>query len=165
MYDNLMNKFRLSMQDPSVYYNEDNIRMTISLRNIYGRLANSLVSEGKKDSAIAVCDKCVKMVPDKIVPYNYFSLGMMEAYYRAGASTKAHEMAKRTLDHTKQELRYYFSFAADKAQSLDQQKQMSLAVVQRIGQITELYKDEPIQKESMALFDKYYSLYSGEPTP
>jgi len=161
MYDNLMNKFRLDMQDPSVYFNEDHMRMTISLRNVYGRLANGLIDEGKKDSAIAVCDRCVQMMPDKIVPYNYFSLPLAEAYYHAGAAQKGSKMMKRTLDLNRQDLAYYFSFPADKAGSLDQQKQMSLAVVQRIGQITEQYNDGPIQKEAQLLFDKYYALYTN----
>ncbi|MEI6575856.1 MAG: DUF2723 domain-containing protein [Bacteroidota bacterium] len=162
MYDNLMNKFKLNMQDPNVYFNEDHLRMTVSLRNIYGRLANALITEGKNDSALAVCDRCIQLMPDKIVPYNYFTLGVVEAYFRAGAKDKAIGILKRTLALNKQDLSYYFSFPADKTQSLDQQKQMALAIVQRIGQLIERFPDPDVQKESKAIFDKYYSLYTGE---
>jgi len=162
MYDNLMNKFRLNMQNPAIYFNEDHLRMTISLRNIYGRLANALIAEGKKDSAISICDRCVQMMPDKVVPYNYFILPVAEAYYHADAKDKGSKMLKRIIELNRQDLVYYFSFPANKSGSLDQQKQMALAVVQRIGQITEQYSDTPLQKSAKDLFDKYYGLYTNE---
>jgi len=84
LFDNLVNKFGSGMENPDLYYSEDNLRMSMSLRNIYGRLAKELIKEGKKDSAIIVCDKIMELIPPESIPYNYFSSG-----FRIGSIVKS----------------------------------------------------------------------------
>ena len=75
MYDNMMNKFKYgNMNDPKVYIDENNSRMMTNIRNSFNRLATGLIEEGKKDSAIAVIDRCFELIPGSIVPYEYFTL-------------------------------------------------------------------------------------------
>jgi len=84
MYGNIMDKFVYgNMNDPRVYLDENNMRMTTNFRINFGRLAEDLLIEGKRDSAVAVLDKCVEITPDKTVPYNYFMTRIGELYYRA----------------------------------------------------------------------------------
>lgn len=85
MYDNVMNKFLWgNMNDEKVYLDENNLRMTTNFRINFSRLAEELLRENKRDSAIKVLDKCVEVMPDKTVPYNYFMTKIAELYYRAG---------------------------------------------------------------------------------
>ena len=52
MYDNVMNKFKWANVDPEkVYLDEQNQRLVLSYRNLFNRLADALILEGKKDSA------------------------------------------------------------------------------------------------------------------
>ena len=84
MYDNMMNKFKWgNMPDPDVYLDENNLRMTMNFRNNFARLADALLQEGKRDSAIAALDRCVEVMPDANVPYNIFMIRIIENYYKA----------------------------------------------------------------------------------
>ncbi len=48
MYDNMINKFRWGgVQDSSVFLDENNLRMLGNFRNNFGRLAETLINEGK----------------------------------------------------------------------------------------------------------------------
>ncbi len=83
MYNNIMNKFKFgNMNDERVYLDENNIRMTTNFRINFSRLAEELLNEGRRDSAIKVLDKCVYEMPDKTVPYNYFMSRIAELYYQ-----------------------------------------------------------------------------------
>jgi hypothetical protein len=81
------------MNDERIYLDENNIRMTTNIRINFSRLAEQLLVEGKKDSAIKVLDRCVEVTPDKTIPYNYFMLNVAMLYYRAAG-------AFRTVDTT-----------------------------------------------------------------
>ncbi len=84
MYNNVMNKFVFgNMNDEHVYLDENNLRMTTNFRINFSRLAEELMNAGRRDSAIKVLDKCVEVMPDKQVPYNYFMTKVAELYYRA----------------------------------------------------------------------------------
>lgn len=84
MYNNVMNKFVFgNMNDEKVYLDENNLRMTTNFRINFARLSEELLIAGKRDSAIKVLDKCLEVMPDKTVPYNYFMAKVAELYYRA----------------------------------------------------------------------------------
>lgn len=84
MYDNMVNKFLWgNMSDPRVYLDQNNLNMTMNLRNNFSRLAETLLTEGKRDSALTVLDKCLEVMPDKTVPYNIMMLRIIELYYSA----------------------------------------------------------------------------------
>ena len=76
---------------------ETNMRMTYNLRNNFARLADALLREGKTDSAIAVLDKCIEVMPDHSIPYNFFMTPIAEAYYRAGQQGQDSLVHKRQL--------------------------------------------------------------------
>ena len=89
MYENVMSKFQYgNMNDERVYMDENNMRMTTNFRINFGRLAEDLLNEGKRDSAVAVLDKCVEVTPDKTIPYNYFMTRIAELYYRAAGAAR-----------------------------------------------------------------------------
>ena len=82
MYRNMMTKFKFGgIENPKVYIDENKLRFTTSLRRQFGVLADALIAEGKRDSALAVLDYCQEKVPAKTVNHNYGSFGLMESYY------------------------------------------------------------------------------------
>ncbi len=162
MYNNLMNKFKWgNMQDPHIYIDETNRRMTMNFRNNFGRLANALVLEGKKDSAIKVCDRCLEVMPDKSIPYNYFVLPVAEAYYKAGAADKANKVIKRLIEIYQQNLNYYLSFPENKAEQVDMEEQRSLALLKKIAKMTKKYKQNVLAKKTSDMLNDYYKIYIG----
>jgi tetratricopeptide (TPR) repeat protein len=163
MYNNVMNKFVWgNMSDPKVYLDETIMRMTMNLRNNLARLANSLIAEGKKDSAIKVIDKAFEVMPEKSVPYNYFTWTLVESYYKAGDTVKANKITARIIDLYEQNLKYLFSFKGAQGKNLADKKEQALSIIQRIAQITEYFEKGILSKRSKDLFQKYYMIYSGK---
>ena len=75
MYDNLIHKFKWgNMGDSDVYLDETNMRMTMNFRNNFARLADALIAEGEFDKAEVVLDRCIEIMPDETIPFNYFNL-------------------------------------------------------------------------------------------
>ena len=147
LYNNMMNKFRWrSMNNPKIYLSEDNLRMTMNFRNNFGRLAGALLAEGKKDSAIKVCDKCLEVMPDNCVPFNYFILPVAEVYQKAGQPEKAEKIIKRMMEISNEELKYYFEFKKDMADQVRQDINYTVQVLQNCVML------------SIPLADDYYQL-------
>lgn len=162
MYDNLMNKFQFgNMKNPSVYLDETNMRMTMNLRNNFGRLAFALIEEGKKDSAVMVCDRCMEEMPHETVPYSFFVLPVAEAYYEAGAIEKGNQIMDILLEGYKDKLKYYFAFTGERAKIIDIDKQRGLGVMQRIADVAEQHNQIEIANKASEIFNNYYSLYSS----
>ncbi len=162
LYDNLMNKFQWgNMNDPDVYLDEDHRRLTVSFRNVFQRLAGQLIAENKPDSAITALDKAMEVMPEYNVPYNYFTFLIAENYYKAGAYEKANDIAERMIDLHEQNLDYYFRFERPLANMIDENKQESLAMMQRIAQVTEQHGQEELAERSGSIFDTYYDLWAG----
>jgi hypothetical protein len=115
MYENLMNKFEFgNTKDPNVYIDETIRRMASNFRNIYGRLASSLADAGEKERAAEVLDRIMEEMPEHSYPYNFFILGIIEGYYKAGANDKAKAIIETYADRLEGELAYYRSFKGSK---------------------------------------------------
>lgn len=160
LYDNIMNKFQWgNMNGQGVYLNEDHLRLAVNFRNIFQRLAHALIREGKTEKAIEVLDRAMEVMPERNVPFNYFTLLLAEAYYAAGAPEKANPIVERMLEKEEQNLRYYFSFTGRKANLIEPSKQESLALLQRLNHAASIYEQADINQRASAIFENYYRLY------
>ncbi|HBF87847.1 MAG TPA: hypothetical protein DDX39_04315 [Bacteroidales bacterium] len=162
MYDNMINKFKWGgINDPNVYMDENNLRMTMNLRNNFARLADELLKEGKKDSAIVVLDKCLEVMPNNTVPFNYFNLGIAEGYYKAGINEKANGIVEILAKSSQDDLNYYFSLDGDYATSVEFEIKKAMMVMQELVRLTSAYKQEKINKTLSDDFQKLYTIYSS----
>ena len=162
MYDNVMNKYEFGgMENPNVYLDETSMRMTMNLRNNFLRLANTLISEKKYDSARMVMDRCLAVMPDESIPYNYFVMPIAEAYYEIGDVGKGNELSNRLIDIFTEQLEYYFEFSGKKAQLFDFEKQQNLAMLQGIMQTAGQYDQDDVAQKASDLFEVYYKMYLG----
>ena len=159
LFDNLVNKFTSGMEDPSVNLSEDNLRMSMNLRNVYGRLALQLVAEGKMDSAIIVCDKIMELIPPESIPYNYFVLGIADAYLQAGASEKGMKILEGMLDITNQNLEYFFRFEGEKAMLVDDMRKHYLSMSHEVKEIARSNNQTELEAQAEQLFNSYYEIY------
>ncbi len=162
MYDNLMNKFVFDIRKPGFLISEDIYRMTITMRNTYARCAESLAAENRLDEAVQVCDRIQELIPDRIVPYNFFNLGIGETYLKAGQTEKGLEILNRLIAISDEQLAYFFRFPADKTPYLDADLQQNLAVLHAIGRAGEDFGQEELAAEATETFDLYYNLYLGQ---
>ncbi len=160
MYDNMMNKFQYgNMQDPKVYMDENNLRLSMNLRNAFGRLSNCLILEGKKDSARRVLDRCMEMMPENSIPMNFFVIPIAEGYYKIGETKKGDQIAERVYTLINDDLSYLFSFPDEDLKNSDLELQQAIMTMQRLSVVTKDNNRESLAQKSEASLEKYYQLY------
>lgn len=109
-YDILMNKCKWgNLADPDVYVDRESYRNTMIPKQNFARLARTLVVEGKKDSAVKVCDYVQQIFPDNKVHFDYYMMQFIDVYYRAGAFEKGNKLATRLLQIYEQNTDYILS--------------------------------------------------------
>ena len=162
MYKNIMETFKWgNMENPKVYIDENNARMMMNIRNTFDRLAGSLVAQGKNDQAIKVLDRCVELIPNRVVPYNYFSLLMSETYFKAGQPAKAKEIINTMMTDYKEQLDYFLKLKAPMRNSVDEDIQRILYFMREITQIATRNNQPELLKEVSASFSNYVDRYSS----
>ncbi len=158
LYDNLMNKFKWgNVADSSVYLDENNLRMLSHVKNNFSRLAEKLLDEGKKDSAVKVIDRCVEVIPAKQVPPTYIDIYLAQSYYRAGEIEKANAMISALANNIADKLNYYLTLPNEYASRLDNEDRHNLAVAQEILRILANNNQDKLFKEINEKFQKILS--------
>uniref|UniRef100_UPI0035630177 tetratricopeptide repeat protein n=1 Tax=Mangrovibacterium sp. TaxID=1961364 RepID=UPI0035630177 len=163
MYQKMMQKFKWgNMNDPKVYIDENNQRMMINIRNNFNRLAESLVNEGKKDSAIQVLDKQLELIPNTIVPYNYFSQQTADIYLAAGATEKGLSLLRNIVDTYSTEMDYFLSLDSDKQIMVDEEMQRILYFMREMGMIAAKHQQTELAEEITVSFNNYLTQYGSQ---
>ncbi|MEI6852245.1 MAG: DUF2723 domain-containing protein [Bacteroidota bacterium] len=158
MCDNLINKFAWGhMDNPQVYLDETNMRMTVAFRSVFARLAKALVAEGKLDKALKVCDKSIAVMPDNCVPYTYQMLPIISVYYAAAKNEFGDKIALRLTQYSEQELCYYSQFSGGEAAYLSVERGGTLELLQKLYAIAQTYKRTDLEKEVLRVYNKYES--------
>jgi hypothetical protein len=161
MYDNLMNKFAWGGLDTKGVYLDENIaRMATNMRIQMSTLATTLLSEGKKDSALKVLDKCLAVMPEENVPFDYTMLNMVYSYYQADAKEKANTIAKRLFDIYEHDLKYYASLGSEHRIAYGRDLRQGQEVLERLVLLTENFKVTDLSKNFQ---DRYLAMLKAYP--
>ncbi|MBA3647574.1 MAG: DUF2723 domain-containing protein [Chitinophagales bacterium] len=161
MYNNVMNKFSWGGVDKyNVYLDETVLRMVTNLRTNFLRLSDALMAEGKKDSAIAVLDKCQKVLPERNVPISYINVAIARDYYDLGEKEKGQVMAKRLLDTYTDNLKYFASLDPDSKQAYTRDMNEGVAAINQVAEMAQSHGDSTLSKQAQETFQKYVSLYT-----
>ena len=171
------------MNDPRVYLDENNIRMSMNVRNSFVRLADGLIAEGKRDSAIAVLDRCNELVPNQKVTYNYFNLLMAESYYKAArnnmmnrgldstsvevnifpaAVKKGNEVVNIMANNCEEELKYYFSLEPRFRATIQEDLQRSFYIMRELSNITSHYGEKALSDNIAKRLNDLVKVYQPE---
>lgn len=160
MYENLMNRFKWGrMNEPDVYlgfYNQRTFSV-IKIRNNFTRLAEELMTRGKRDSAVAVLDRCMELMPHERVPYDIFTVGMAEVYYGCGEIEKANTIVGQYAGVCEEELNYYLSLRPSLGRSIDYEKRVNLQIFQELVRLTKQFNQ--VEKATL-LETKFNDLYT-----
>lgn len=160
MYDNLMNKFKYgNLGKPGIYIDENNARMFMNLRSLFGRLSEALIREGKRDSAIRVLDRCVEVMPDNAAKYDFFAVPIASGYYKLGQVAKGNAIAEKLISYSGNELAYYFSFPDRDLPAMDVNMQEALFTLQRLSVVAKEAGQDKISERAEKEMTKYYDLY------
>ena len=162
MYQNVMENFKWgNMERPDVYIDENNSRMMMNIRNTFDRLAETLVEEGQNDKATKVLDRCIELIPHKVVPYNYFSMMMAETYFKAGQPVKGKEIITTIMTDYKEQLDYFFKLKKPMRNSVDEEIQRILYFMREMSMICTRNNQPELLKEVSTSFNSYLERYSS----
>ena len=184
LYDNMMNKFVWgNINNPTIYLSEDNTRLALNFRGAFAKLAHALIDEGDRDTtlratkngmALKVLSKAVELFPNNLVPDNYYSLNLSQAYYRINtteALSKGDAISNSVMKNCEDELRYCFRMKKSLLALADRKIQENISVLYNLLEITRMFKRTQIEQKSKALLNEYYPKwmqtkgYSGSEMP
>ncbi|MGC6490220.1 MAG: DUF2723 domain-containing protein [Flavobacteriales bacterium] len=156
MFDNVINKFKWgNMNDPNIYLDETNMRMTMNFRNNFSRLAETLIRENDFARAEQVLDSCIAIMPHEAVPFNYFNLPIAEGYYTIGKEEKAREIISVLTDTYFEELEYYTSVEESVLSKLQREYQIANQIISNLYSITTKFNDTESQEKIVTLYEQY----------
>jgi hypothetical protein len=150
MFDKMINVFKWTgINDPNVYIDENVGRMLSNFRNNFATLAETLIVEGKRDSAKTVLDKCLEVMPDTTIRYDVFTLSMIDSYYKLGENETADSLANTLTDHVCNDLDYYVSLRGKFSEDLYYEKRLALHILSELGRIKNTYgqKEQAVEIE------------------
>ncbi len=163
MYQNLMNEFSWGgMEKQEIYLNENNRRMCMNLRNNFSRLAEALVAKGEKAKAVEVLDRCLEVMPEYNVPFDYFMVPVIEAYYKTGENEKANELAKQLFEQFEEEFIYLMRFEGRDYATVKQQAQQDISILYRVFDTINKNKQEDLKKELEPRFKELQTVFQAK---
>jgi hypothetical protein len=121
--------------DPHVYMDENNVRMTIKYRYAFASLGRAFADEGNNEKAIEVLDYCMEHMPHEIIPYNFSIVPIIQSYYAANAIDKAVELSNKLEEVTSKELDYFTKVIGSKP---DKSAKMQMDFLQAIRDLNSL---------------------------
>ncbi len=163
MWDNLMNKYRFrSISNPKVYINENSTRIISNYRNIFGRLAHALVDEGRRDSAVKVLDRCMEVVPHQTVPFNFFTLSLIDGYYRAGDTEQGKKYSRVYMEQCVDELSFLLNLPDKLVRRSRSETELNLYVLQELYKMASTHERGEHKKELEELFEHLGTIISSQ---
>lgn len=158
MYDNVMNEFRFrGLADPNVYNSIDHRNFALNHRSTFNSLANALLSEGKKEKAIAVLNKSLEEIPDISIPYDYTSSQTVKLLFAAEQRERALEIAKVMGERANEELEYL----NDKNLSIGNETQKNLLILNDLVNTMKSENENELAARFEEYFMKHYTNISG----
>ncbi len=109
MYKNVMNWDWGNSENPDIYHAPVTRRNAISYRNSLGRLADTLIKEGKNHKAKKILDLGIEKVPIKYYEYYTTLKPFIKGYYKIGEKQKAREIWTQVAKKYQEQLNYYGS--------------------------------------------------------
>lgn len=166
MYNNIMDpkKFQWGgMDKPGVYLDDVFLRScALNIRQRMGTLASVLASEGKKDKAVKVLDKCVEITPEYNVPYDGTMFSIVLGYYQADAFAKGNELAQKLFDNSEKNINFYYSYRGKSRAEFGGDVERSQEIMERLVYITDMFKQTALNKQLSARYNELMQRYQME---
>ncbi len=154
MYTNVTTKFRWGNMGKGIYLDENIIRMATTLRYQSTTLAQALLAEHKKDSAIKVLNLCMDSISEASCPYDGSVVMLDRTYFEAGDFKKADTLAKELFNVFESDLIYYNSLTGANAVYYSDETQNFEVILQQLTYFCQQYKQDSLEKTFEARLEK-----------
>ncbi len=154
MYDNLMNKFHWrGLSDPSTYNTEDYRNFCLNHRSAFNSLAIALLERNQPDRAKEVLKKSLEVMPDEVIPYDFFSVQMVDLLMEVGERDLAISISETVGTKAEEWLEYYSSRSA-----VDQfEMQRRLLSLNEISRALRSHGENELAAKYAQVLSTYYS--------
>jgi hypothetical protein len=144
MYDNVMNKFKWGgIEKPGVYLEENSMRMCKSYRQVlFADLAEALIKEEKIDSAIKVLDRCIEVMPEENVPYDFSIHPVARLYFSLGKIEEAKNITAKMLEWIMTEIDWMLRLKPSQREAFQRNINYNMAIMRDILSISQQYDKE-----------------------
>ncbi|MCD4747694.1 MAG: DUF2723 domain-containing protein [Bacteroidales bacterium] len=161
-YDILMNKCKWgNLNDPDVYVDRESYRNSIIPKQNFMRVAKALLDENKKDSAIALLDRCLEVFPDEKIIFDMYMISFADVYYKAGAIDKANAITERLFNIYTDNLNYYNSLTKEKLINyFETDKQQALGILQRLSMMAKNNQQTELHTKIDSVFKEQLQFYN-----
>jgi hypothetical protein len=159
MYGNITENFRLSHLTEQKYFNENERSLLSRKRYLFARLAEALYFEGEAKKSKQVLDMCIELIPDEILPYDYFILETIRGYYNLGRKSIAEEISRTCMKNCMNELDYYYALPHKQKKAVDNYIKRSLSTIREIYELADKYNHSVFKAEVGKNFSDYFDKY------
>ena len=98
LYDNVMHRFRFGgLNTKGIYVDEDVKHLANTHQYVMSILIDSLLAQGDRHRALAVCRKWQQEMPENNVPYSEAALSMAHCYYAVQQTEQGDNITSRLL--------------------------------------------------------------------
>ncbi|KAA5549515.1 glycosyltransferase family 117 protein [Adhaeribacter rhizoryzae] len=156
MYNNMMNKFSWrNLDNPNIFYDDSYVsQLPPNTRDKFYRLATAYLQAGDKAKAKEVMERCFTVMPDKSIPYDYYTPQFIEPLNAVGERKKALEIMDVMSKRANKALAYY---ANDPNSALfDREVQTNFMILQQLVMSARALGLEQKAAELEQTFMKYY---------
>ncbi|MCC6459185.1 MAG: DUF2723 domain-containing protein [Saprospiraceae bacterium] len=155
-YQNIMERWKWGNFDKERLFVDRSYMPSLqTMRVAMIRIARQLVSEGKKDKAIALSDRYFEVFPDFNFPPDQFSAYMADIYARAGAKEKAAAKVRQIAKTQEELLRFFKSQTPDFQKGYEQDFRFAAQTAQTLMGIANMLQDSTLSKELETQFEPY----------
>ena len=153
MYDNMMNNFYWrELDNEDVYYSEDHRGFILNYRATFNTLASNLIKNGEEDKAKKVILKCLKLMPDKSVNFDHFSVQKVDMLLTLGEEEIANNIADITSERSDKMLEYMFNNNINNKY----QMQRNLVSLNALARAYNKHGESELAEKYNRMFEKHY---------
>jgi hypothetical protein len=102
----------------------------------------------------------MEVMPLSTVSPNYFMVGIVKDYIRAGNLKKSEELMNSIIDYSDQNLAYYLSLNKDKIKSANRDIQLYLYMLQEVMNISSKSGQDDVYKKVTPVLEHYGELFN-----
>ncbi len=130
MYENMLKKFYWrNLDNPRIFYDESFIsQLPPNTRDKFYRLANAYLASNNPAKAKEVMDYCFRVMPDKSIPYDYYTPQFIEPLAKVGERKQALEIMDKLEQRTTKALAYY----SEQGSLFDRELQTNFITLQQL---------------------------------
>jgi hypothetical protein len=113
-YDTLMRKFHYrGLANAHIFYDENSLRFPSYYRDKFARLANAYLADGEVAKAREVANKCLEVMPDAAIAYDFYTPQLVPALVAGGEKAKANAIMDQLIARSSQLISYYQTHDAE----------------------------------------------------